>query len=428
MATASDVGRGFMGTAADMATTERPLRRHEWTELAILGVPTFAFALAITTVSTYLPVLASSFAASTTVIGALIGLEGLMAIALPILVGSWSDRLKTPLGGRLPFVFGATPPLVLALALLGFVGSIGAAGFGLAIFFASYFIAYEPYRALYPDLAGDEIAGRAQSTQALARGIGTVLALGAGGVLISLGKPVPFCVGAGVVAISIGAFGSVAVRRDIATAETSNDDGMAALLQRLVALVRARRELRAFFAANALWELSLGALKTFVVLYINQALGMSVSSSALIVGAVALIVLVASPVSGKLADHYGGGRVMTAALAVYGVLLLVPFVTTNIAILVADIPFVAFGGGVIMTLPYALLMPMMPPDEHGALTGFYSVSRGVGVALGPALGGLAIQVMGSNYQAMWLVCAAAILASIPFMKPLRAREDRDDAE
>lgn len=50
-----------------MATTERPLRRHEWTELAILGVPTFAFALAITTVSTYLPVLASSFAASTTV-------------------------------------------------------------------------------------------------------------------------------------------------------------------------------------------------------------------------------------------------------------------------------------------------------------------------------------------------------------------------
>ena len=156
-----------------MATTERPLRRREWIELAILGVPTFAFALAITTVSTYLPVLASSFASSTTVIGALIGLEGLMAIALPIVVGSWSDRLATPLGGRLPFVLGATPTLVLALALLGFVGSIGAAAFALAIFFASYFVAYEPYRALYPDLVGEEVAGRAQSTQAIARGIGT---------------------------------------------------------------------------------------------------------------------------------------------------------------------------------------------------------------------------------------------------------------
>src|SRR5947207_8636932 len=110
------------GSCATMATAERPLRRGEWVTLAILGIPTFAFALAITTVSTYLPVLASSFASSTVVIGALIGGEGLMALALPILVGSWSDRLTTPIGGRLPFVIAATPIVVVALALLGFVG------------------------------------------------------------------------------------------------------------------------------------------------------------------------------------------------------------------------------------------------------------------------------------------------------------------
>jgi MFS family permease len=80
---------------------------------------------------------------------------------------------------------------------------------------------------------------------------------------------------------------------------------------------------------------------------------------------------------------------------------------------------VAFGGGVVMTLPYALLMPMMPEEEHGALTGFYAVSRGVGVALGPALAGLAIQLAGRDYRVMWLVCGAAILASVPFTRPLR---------
>ena len=69
-----------------MATGERQLRRGEWIELAILGVPTFAFALAITTVSTYLPVLASSFASSTTVIGALIGWKG-----------SWPSRCRSSL-------------------------------------------------------------------------------------------------------------------------------------------------------------------------------------------------------------------------------------------------------------------------------------------------------------------------------------------
>ena len=406
-----------------MATAERPLRRGEWITLAMLGVPTFAFALAITTVSTYLPVLASSFAPSTVVIGALIGGEGLMALALPILVGSWSDRLKTPIGGRLPFVLGATPVLALALGLLGFVDSIGAAAFGLAIFFAGYFVAYEPYRALYPDLVDEEVAGRAQSTQAVLRGLATVIALAAGGVLLSVGKPVPFVASAAVVAASVGVFGWAVARRGVPPQERREDVGARTLARKLLALLRKHPELRAFLAANALWELSLAALKTFVILYVTKSLGMSTSGASLVVGAVAVVVLVASPVSGKLGDRIGRAKVMTWSLIVYGIGLLVPLATTSTPLLVPVLPIVAFGGGVIMTLPYALLMPMMPSDEHGALTGFYSVSRGIGVALGPALAGLAIEIAGQDYRAMWLVCGAAVLTSIPFTRRLRAEDE-----
>ena len=89
-----------------MATTtaRRVLRRSEWRVLVILGVPTFALALGITTVSTYLPVLAEDFSSSSIVVGLLIGGEGLMALWLPLAVGSWSDRLRTPIGSRLPFI------------------------------------------------------------------------------------------------------------------------------------------------------------------------------------------------------------------------------------------------------------------------------------------------------------------------------------
>jgi len=52
-------------------------------------------------------------------------------------------------------------------------------------------------------------------------------------------------------------------------------------------------------------------------------------------------------------------------------------------------------------------------------TGFYSSSRGAGIALGPALAGLAIQVAETDYRAMWLVGSAAIVASIPFARRLR---------
>ena len=48
-----------------MATVQRTLQRSELRILAILGVPTFALALAITTVSTYLPVLAEDFSEHT---------------------------------------------------------------------------------------------------------------------------------------------------------------------------------------------------------------------------------------------------------------------------------------------------------------------------------------------------------------------------
>jgi MFS family permease len=88
-------------------------------------------------------------------------------------------------------------------------------------------------------------------------------------------------------------------------------------------------------------------------------------------------------------------------------------------ILGATPPLVAFGGGVTMSLPYALLMPMMPSGAHGAVTGLYSLSRGLGTALGPLLAGVAIQVAGEHDHWTWLACAAAVLVSIPVMRPLR---------
>jgi hypothetical protein len=68
----------------------------------------------------------------------------------------------------------------------------------------------------------------------------------------------------------------------------------------------------------------------------------------------------------------------------------------------------------------------MPEGRHGALSGLYSLSRGVGTALGPLFAGIAIAVLRGpldgtqGYAAMWPVCAAAILASIPLVARMRS--------
>jgi MFS family permease len=183
--------------------------------------------------------------------------------------------------------------------------------------------------------------------------------------------------------------------------------------------VRGKRELQAFLAANALWELALSALKTFVVLYVTKSLGISLAGSSLAIGLAAVIVLGGALVSGGLGDRFGLARVMRVSLVIYGIGLLVPFVTTIAWIVALAVPLVAFGGGVTMSLPYALLMPMMPAGAHGAVTGLYSLSRGLGTALGPLLAGVAIEVAGDDFRWMWLVCGAAVLLSLPVMRPVR---------
>ena len=109
--------------AATETQQERPLRGREKRVLALLGLPTLTLALAITVITTYVPKLASRFTGSTTVIGLIVGAEGFVALFVPLIAGAWSDRIDTRVGRRLPFLIAATPPLVAALALVGFMNS-----------------------------------------------------------------------------------------------------------------------------------------------------------------------------------------------------------------------------------------------------------------------------------------------------------------
>jgi MFS family permease len=372
---------------------ERDLERGEWRLLGVLGLPTFAYALATTVVTTYLPVVARQFGASNILVGLLIAVEGIMALLVALPAGAWSDRRS----GRLPFVTWGTPPLVLALAAMGFVTSLPFALLAVIVFFAAYFLAYEPYRAMYPDLVDEEIAGRSQSTQALWRGAGTIVAIASGGVLLSVGKGAPFIIGAAVTAAAIVAFVVLVPRKEGKDEQRSG--GVRDDIRRVRELVGRRGDVRAFMVANGLWEASLGALKTFIMLYLTVGLGVKTGMAGVAVAVGAIFIAAATPVSGKLADRFGTIRVLRVALLIYGVGLLVPFFVDSKIVVAAVAPVFGFGGGVVMTLPYALLMPLMDDDDHGLTTGLYSVSRGVGTALGPLAAGIAVNASAASSTA-----------------------------
>jgi MFS family permease len=113
--------------------------------------------------------------------------------------------------------------------------------------------------------------------------------------------------------------------------------------------VRERADVRAFVAANALWELSFMGLKTFIVLFVVKGLGESVGTASAVIGVVAGAYVIAAFGAGRLADIFGIHRVMRISIWVYGVGLLVGAGLSSLDSFLIGLPFIALAGAVVMT-------------------------------------------------------------------------------
>jgi MFS family permease len=383
-----------------------------------LALPTFALALAMSVLTTYAPLLLGEATSSASAIGLAIGAEGLFALFLPLLVGSLSDRTSTRLGRRLPYAAVAAPLLVLPLAVLPFAGSYAQTFALVSLFYVGYFVYYPPYQALFAELVPASHQGRAQGAQGVMRGLGLGAALVVGGLFLSLWTPLPFMLAAAAFLLATAAlFREVRGRSSVSATSAAAAPGV-------LQLVRGRPELRAFVAANALWELSFMGLKTFIVLYVVKGLGESVGTASAVIGVVAAAYVVA-----RLADRMGAIPLMRASLWVYGVGLLLGAGLSSLGPLVAGLPVVALAGAVVMTLPYVLLVRLTPAGAAGAASGLFSFSRALGASLGPIVVGVSLDVLGPlfpathGYGAMWLAIGLPILLSVPLVGRLESREE-----
>jgi len=389
--------------------------RLTWAEragLARLALPSFALSLAITTVGAYGPLLIADLAGAS-LTGLLIGGEGLFALLVAVLVGRWSDRAGGRWGARLPFLLGAAPVAAVALGLLPFADSLLLVAAALGLFFAAYFTYLTPYLAAYPDLLPPHVRGRSQGALGTFRELGLGAALVGGGLLIDAWRPLPFLLAAATL---------LAVTLLTAPALRGAGGGTQAPRPGLAwQLVRDLPGLRGVLVANVLWEFALASLRAFSVLFLTVGLGRSASAASAIMALVVPTAVLGALVSGTLADRLGARRVLLGALALYGPGLLVAFFTQSTLALVA-LPVVGFAAAVVMTLPYALVMEHAPQeDAHGAAAGLYTVSRGVGLLLGPLVTGVAIELLApvladtQGYVVLFPVCALAVTATIPIL-------------
>lgn len=391
--------------------------------LALLGLPAFGLALSSTVVSTYLPVIIERLSGPA-LTGLLIGGEGLVGLFLPSLVGAWSDRTDTRLGPRMPFILGAAALAVASLVVLPLLGSLLGIAIALLVFWVAYFTYYTPYWALYPDLVSVEVRGRAVGLQGTWRSVGMMGAMVGGGVLLGVWQPLPFVVAAGGLA-AMTAVVFVTLPRHADGGGPRSGHGVARASDGW-RLLRERGDIRRFLVANTLWEFTVAALKTFVVLFFTVGLGRSLGFTTVVLATVAGTAILAAPASGWVGDRFGRRKVIEGALLMFAAGLLLPFLTVSTWAFAGVFP-VAFAAVAVMTLPYSVLMDLMADEDHGAVAGLFGLSRGIGTLLGPLITGIAIELLQGvpffarteGYIALFAITSAALLLSVPFVRSLR---------
>jgi MFS family permease len=410
------------GPAAEEAVRQSLL----WT----LGLGAFGLAFSITTTAAYLPPLLHRFTDSGGVIGVILGAEGVFALCLSPVIGPWSDTFHTPLGRRRPFMLVALPGLGFCLLLMPFLPNLWTTTVIVMAFFFAYYMYEPPYRGLYPDVLPPSLFGRSQSAQHILRGIAIGIALVGGGFLFKLWRPSPFLLAAVLTTVACG-LTIYLVQEDGGHGRVF--EGFWNYVKRSWAIFWQEGDMRRFLLANAAWEGTFAAARTFVVLYIIDGLHQSKVMSSAVLGAVATGYVIAAVFSGRLGDKFGLARVIFFASFVYGTgFLLGGLAQTWHDWYFAAIVPVAVAGGTVMTLAWGLMYKLVPAQHRGAASGLATTTKGIGLCVGAPVAGLAIDLarpyLGATggYQILWPICGLPILAAIPLLVPLIKIEDELD--
>jgi maltose/moltooligosaccharide transporter len=392
--------------------------------MLVLTLPTLGFSTGLSLVTTYLPILLDRYTKSATLIGFAIGGEGIFSSVIPLFVGVVSDRIWTERWGRRrPFMIFAGPFMAAALMLAPFQPGYIPIALSTFVFFAAYHFYTSPYQSLLPDVTPSHSHGRVQGVQSFMRGGGMFLGMVVAGVLFDQWAPLPFIL----CSVLIMVFTYLTVSRfEETTPEVSlpKREGVWGEVKRVWWSTKQYKGIQRFMVASFLWESTLAGLRPFIMLYFIRAVGTKESVGAMLLGLVGVTYMIAGLASGFLADKYGRSRVMRVGLWIYLGGCIFGALVTDIRWMFAVLPIFGLGGSIVLTLPYAILIRLMPKEHIGQFTGMFSMMRGLANIFAPLIAGAAIDIManfvhgGRQYSVIWGVSAIMIIISLYFFRGL----------
>ena len=399
--------------------------------------------------------LLSSYTGSAFLKGTILAAEGLIGLFIPVLLGYYSDTLKSKHGRRRPFIMagGLLAGIAALMIYTGYAMGVPLWGFALTLgfFYLSMHLYTAQYRALMPDTIESGQRGKASGVITLLEWAGNLFLFGLAGFLIAKAVAetgenegikalaqtpylkVPFLVTA---AFLIGAALFVYfIVKEPEAPEIEEDESLWEYLKSIVE----NRDFLKFYAAQTLWWMSFEFIAIFlygILAYILY--GSATEENIKAVTSLGLYLMALFNITVLLGALPGGiiydklGRRLSIVLG--GLIFALPqlwgwFIKSQTEIVIA-LGVAGVGWGVLMAASYPVIGDLLTKFEREAFTGryygFFEATRSLPVLLAGVIGGAIVDLAGENYRVLFPIGALLVLLAMPmiwYMKNLDVAEE-----
>jgi len=291
-------------------------QKFNYGKLFIIGFGFFGVSVLWSLYNTYVPILLErKFLLDSAQIGFFMSLDNIAALFIQPPVGAWSDRLRTKLGRRLPFILIGAPIAAIAFGLVPLAAS-------LPIFVACTVTTIlamafwrTPVVALMPDVTPSRLRSQANGIINFMGGLGLVLGTSVGSMLVARGEAYPFWFGSLLVLVA-AALVLIFVREpkvyeDNPNAEKPN------LWQSLKELFTSKQaDAIRIFLAIFFWFIAYNAIEAFLSLYGVNHLGLNESGAGQLITSVGFSFLLFSIPAGFIGAKLGRKRTIGIGLLI----------------------------------------------------------------------------------------------------------------
>jgi predicted MFS family arabinose efflux permease len=176
------------------------------------------------------------------------------------------------------------------------------------------------------------------------------------------------------------------------------------------------RRLAACTAAAALLQLD-GTLITVALPSVAHSLGVSNSSTAILLSAYFLAYALTLLPAGSLVDRFDARRLALLGLALFAVGAAAGAVVSSIQALVVTRVIQGIGAGLVSPAALAGAVSGFPPERRGSALGIWGASAGISNLLGPLLGGVLTVALGWRAD-WWALVPLTVIAAIGIIRYL----------